>query len=387
MKTSNPFLCRLALFLGLGGILLYLVKPFVIALAAGLVFGMALTPLFGKWRSKYKWVGPRFKATVLTLGFFCAFLVPMGATLYFGVTSALQQIKESKNDKLGTILLSGDTSAAIGQWMEQSPRARALIKKIPIPEEKLWQMNDQASAYLSEKFSSIGQEFIASLPATIFGLIVALATVFFILADGKKARPFVEYNPAFSPEATRQIIDTFRDSSYSVVVSAVIARAAQALILVLACVVAGKGSPLLIGLLTFFCSFLPLFGSFLVAGAMMIVQLMAGNVDAALIFLAFGLVAGVADNFLMSWLVGDQVKIPALLVFVTAFGGVEMIGLYGLFVGPVVAAVFLKVIEVLAHPSIPTSSGLSTASGIKPVGSVSIADKPSPQPLIAVTSK
>lgn len=337
------------MFLALSAILIYFLVPFLVALATGLVFGMAFTPLLVRWQSKRHWVTPRLKAAVLTLGFFFAFMAPMGATLYFGASSVLLQLKNVKTENVSSAL-SGNSTEVIEKWMHSSPTVVRMLRKVPISEESVLRIANQVSEFVLEKTAQAGQAFVASVPSMVFGALVALATMFFVLADGFKARRFLEYNPAFTPEATHEIIETFRESSYSVVVSAVVARVAQAVVMVIPCFLTGKGMPVLVGLITFFCSFLPLFGSFLVAAALIVSQLIAGNFGAAVVFLIFGLIAGGVDNLLMSWLVGDQVKVPAFVVFVTAFGAMEMIGLSGIFVGPVLAATFLKVIEVLSHP-------------------------------------
>ena len=58
-------------------------------------------------------------------------------------------------------------------------------------------------------------------------------------------------------------------------------------------------------------------------------------------------VIGLADNILRPILVGRDTGIPDWLVLVTTLGGIEVAGLSGIVVGPLVAALFLTGWQIL----------------------------------------
>ena len=58
----------------------------------------------------------------------------------------------------------------------------------------------------------------------------------------------------------------------------------------------------------------------------------------AVIFTIYELVAGVSDNFLKPLLLGRGVAIPMLIILIGAIGGMLLMGVIGLFIGPVIFA-------------------------------------------------
>jgi predicted PurR-regulated permease PerM len=60
-------------------------------------------------------------------------------------------------------------------------------------------------------------------------------------------------------------------------------------------------------------------------------------------------VIGLADNILRPILVGRDTGIPDYIVLVTTLGGIEVVGLSGIVVGPLVAALFLTAWQILTE--------------------------------------
>jgi predicted PurR-regulated permease PerM len=60
-------------------------------------------------------------------------------------------------------------------------------------------------------------------------------------------------------------------------------------------------------------------------------------------------VIGLADNILRPMLVGRDTGIPDWLVLVTTLGGVELLGLSGIVVGPLAGALFITGWSILTE--------------------------------------
>ena len=60
-------------------------------------------------------------------------------------------------------------------------------------------------------------------------------------------------------------------------------------------------------------------------------------------------VIGLADNVLRPMLVGRDTGIPDWLVLVTTLGGIELIGLSGIVVGPLAGALFMTGWQILTE--------------------------------------
>src|SRR5215510_309673 len=91
----------------------------------------------------------------------------------------------------------------------------------------------------------------------------------------------------------------------------------------------------------FLCAWIPLVGSSPVwlVGALYLAAQHA--LWKALLMVGCGLLAGILDNVVRALLFKGRSKLHPLVSLVAIFGGIEMFGLLGIFLGPIVAAVLL----------------------------------------------
>jgi predicted PurR-regulated permease PerM len=105
--------------------------------------------------------------------------------------------------------------------------------------------------------------------------------------------------------------------------------------------ISGVPHPFLLGLLTAVAAMIP-FGAavmFGIAGLMLIGQ---GAIGWAVAIFVIGMVVvGIADHFVRPFLIGGSTRLPFLWVLIGILGGVESLGLLGLFVGPATMAVLI----------------------------------------------
>jgi predicted PurR-regulated permease PerM len=69
-------------------------------------------------------------------------------------------------------------------------------------------------------------------------------------------------------------------------------------------------------------------------------------------------VIGSIDNFLSPRLVGRRARLHELLIFFSVLGGLQVFGVLGLVLGPVVVAVTLALIEMVRQAHRPSSETL-----------------------------
>jgi predicted PurR-regulated permease PerM len=99
--------------------------------------------------------------------------------------------------------------------------------------------------------------------------------------------------------------------------------------------------PALLGALSAMLATIP-FGAPLVFGAGALVLLVEGNTVGAVALFAFGsVVTFVADHFVRPALIGGTTRLPFILVLLGILGGIETMGLIGLFLGPAIMAAFV----------------------------------------------
>jgi predicted PurR-regulated permease PerM len=98
-----------------------------------------------------------------------------------------------------------------------------------------------------------------------------------------------------------------------------------------------------------FLSLLPAIGTALVWLPVAIYFLVTGAIWQGIVLIAYGvLVIGLVDNFLRPILVGKDTKIPDYVVLIATLGGIAIFGFNGFVIGPVIAAMFMAVWDIVA---------------------------------------
>ena len=102
------------------------------------------------------------------------------------------------------------------------------------------------------------------------------------------------------------------------------------------------------GILVMISLFLTLIqvGVFPVVIPAIIYMFATADTTAAVIFLIWNLLVLVSDNILKPILLGRGTKVPMLVVFLGAVGGFIQSGFLGLFIGPVVLAIFYELLNM-----------------------------------------
>jgi len=132
----------------------------------------------------------------------------------------------------------------------------------------------------------------------------------------------------------------------------------------------GVPHPVLLGVLTAIGAMVP-FGLVLALAVPVLVLATQGHFAALGVVLAIGMASNfVADHFVRPALIGGATKMPFLWVLLGLIGGIETIGLLGLFVGPAIMAVLsLLWREWTEHVTSPASEEVGT-TGTGPLGNL-----------------
>jgi predicted PurR-regulated permease PerM len=94
-------------------------------------------------------------------------------------------------------------------------------------------------------------------------------------------------------------------------------------------------------------SVIPSIGSALVWLPASIILIMQGSIGTGVGLLVFcGLIVGSLDNVLRPILVGKDTKMHELMIFFGTLGGILMFGIAGIFIGPVIASLFVTIWEL-----------------------------------------
>jgi len=245
---------------------------------------------------------------------------------------------------------------------------------------------DPASAqqFLAERLQVLAGALAASTLLVVGGAVVAVVqmvlvvfTLFYMFRDGDRIRrALYEILPVERMQMHDIAIRT-RDVIAATIYGVLVISAIQGTLGTIIFSILGLPSPLLWGVVMFFLSMIPMAGAFLVWVPAAIYLALTGSYVKAIVLVAWGiLVIGSIDNFLSPRLVGRRARLHELLIFFAVLGGLEVFGVLGVVLGPVIVAITLALIEMVRHAHRPPPAEPSGESVIEAQAELRDVDPP-----------
>jgi len=111
--------------------------------------------------------------------------------------------------------------------------------------------------------------------------------------------------------------------------------------------VTGVEGTLIWGLLMILMAIIPVVGCSIIWGPAGILMLLTGHIWEGVLILAVGfLVISTVDNLLRPILIGQDVEMHPLLIFLSTLGGIILFGISGFVIGPVITALLIAIWEI-----------------------------------------
>jgi predicted PurR-regulated permease PerM len=318
--------------------LIRLAMPVGIGLFLGALLAFTLEPLYARLRRNRMRPGPAALA--------CA----LGATLAVAGTAFA----------LGTLLVtSGATLLGTVKGMVAPGGSLRLFVEATAVRLTAFHVNvDELTTKLENEVLSLGTRiagFAAEVAGLTFSMLLALffmtMSAYFVLRHWTDVVKKAERMLPFDQRHTHALLDQFRTVGRQVLLGTVVTGLLQGLMAGVGYGLTGVQAPAFFGALTALASLVPGVGTVLVWATVGVVLILSGHVGAGLAELIYSvlMVGIVADYVIRPRLVGSEKGMPAILMFVALFGGVEAFGVIGLILGPVIATLSLAVLKTYAQ--------------------------------------
>jgi predicted PurR-regulated permease PerM len=316
---------------------LWLTRPFVSAVLLGGLMGFALEPIYAALARR---TGRPFLASLATV--LVTAIVAGGALAVFAsdfITRAVELASVVREGlRPGGIL--GERVGAVSGWLAHVGISTAsLNERLEAGAGEIASQSAQAAAALaSGTFSAL------------LGLFFAALAMHQVLLHWPRMVEAMAHLTPLDREHTRQLMDEFRRVGRQTVIGTVVTGLAQGLLAAIGYWVSGVPLPIFFGIATALASLIPAVGTMLVWVPAGVYLFATDHAVRAVIELSWGavFVVGFSDYVIRPRMVGDD-AMPALLVFIALFGGLEALGLPGLILGPVLMAIALAVLRLYAQ--------------------------------------
>ncbi|MDH4155962.1 MAG: AI-2E family transporter [candidate division Zixibacteria bacterium] len=188
----------------------------------------------------------------------------------------------------------------------------------------------------------------------VFYFCLMIFTMYYFFKDGEKIIHKIKRLMPLPEQQVDKAFAQLRDVIQATMYGGLVVALIQGLLGGLLFVIMGIPSPVFWGAIMAFLAIIPFVGAFLVYVPAGIILFFSGSYIKGILVIAIGtLVISQSDNIIRPYLISGKTTLHPLMLFFTILGGIYLFGLLGLIVGPLIAAVFITLLntfEVKLHP-------------------------------------
>lgn len=336
MNDNHKELLSIALTVSIIALAIFIIHRFIPSIVWAAIISIAVYPLYTRWR---QWFGSyeNLAALLFTTLLSLLLLVPLSwlasllikeLQLLINYLHAINRDGGKAPELLGRLPLIGNE--LVTYWdanLGKPGNLRHLMSDLHLS-------LTPASYYLKQ----IG----LNLANRGFQLGFTILTLFFFLRDGD--RLFQQINQIGEyclGERWFRFADRLPSALRATVNGTIVVGLGVGILMGIAYLWVGLPAPTLFGFITAFAAMIPFAVPIVFAGVSLILALNGSMVGALVVVIWGTLVMFVADHFIKPVLIGGAIELPFLAVLFGILGGVETLGILGLFIGPMIMVLFI----------------------------------------------
>ena len=311
---------------------LWMVGPYLLSLFLGGTLAMLAYPAYRRLRAR-KW-GPRTAATAVTALMLLLVILPLAS---FSILAVKQGIAIGRD---------------LAHLKEFSPKVTAALNRSPLVSTVIGDPG-RVDARLKSAIQAAG-EFTRSavlklgrgVPEFLLQLVLALLAFFFFLLDGERFMDWLLGLGAFDRNVQERLVEAFRETTISAVLAGLAAAASLAALIAIGFLLLDVPGAFLAGGLTFIFAWIPLLGTAPALLAGLLYLYAQGSSIKLALMIVLGLATSAVDHLVRPWVLKGRAGMHPLVGLVAIFSGIQMFGILGVFIGPILAAMLLSLLNI-----------------------------------------
>lgn len=181
----------------------------------------------------------------------------------------------------------------------------------------------------------------------VFMFFMMILTIFFLLIDQDRLVKFLIALSPMPDDEDRLLLEKFEEIANAILKGNGICGLIQGILGGAIFAILGLSSPILWGGIMAILAFLPIFGIGLVMIPASLVLVLNDRVGSGIFLFIFYLTLSFSIEYLVKpKMVGDEVQMHTLLVFLSIIGGLSVYGVLGIIYGPLIVTAFLTLTEI-----------------------------------------
>lgn len=324
------------------GLFIYVMAPFAVSVVIGGILAMALRPVVGWMEARKLKRNTALILTTLLIG-----VIVLGPVVGFFV----------RGSRVVTTYMQHADFEAISSQVKA--RAHGVLEHFSdlhgmdslTAKEKVDSMVGKVLGFITGVFAA----FVSQLPEMFLLSFVSLFAAYFFLKEEAAVRALFDRYGHFTGENGDRFVRVVVTSCREVFVANILTGLLQATIVSLGAFACGVGDFFMVFFITFVASFIPIIGAGPVAAFLAVMCFMDGRTAPGIVMLVVAGVAGLSDNLIRPYLASlGEVAVHPFVGLLAVIGGVIMLGLPGLFIGPLLASLCFGAVPIIVEELMPT---------------------------------
>lgn len=325
------------------GLLFGLFWAYISAIVMALLIASAFYPFYVRIRTLFK--GHQTSASLfMTLFILLVLIIPVGLCVATLSKEAFQFYNDSKSAvSLGQIQEALKSDSMWAQWVRDIGRLTGV--------EFTPEAFDTLTASLGKKVGLFLFNQISSLASNLFSLLIhlflMLMTIFYLFRDGMQLKGYITQILPVPKEQAEKLGKKFQEMSRAIIVGNGVSALGQGLLGGCGFFIFGLSSPFLWGSVIAFLAFVPFMGVSFVSLPAAVILMLQGRTTAAIFFWVYNFAySSIIEYVVKPRVIGSEVKMNSLLVFIGIIGGIKLFGILGIIYGPLIITIFLTLAEI-----------------------------------------
>ncbi|MDI1437257.1 AI-2E family transporter [Polyangium sorediatum] len=313
----------------------WMIRTILVPIALGGLFALLLSPLAEKVKPRLGRAEP-LTPLLFTFGTIILVVIPFA----FITVEAIQSIND---------FLARDWTPTIQRFqsfLTEGIDIRGRSIHIGGPQLQLAIQN------IGQRAASFAASFVGgmatALPAFILSLFLFGVSLYYFLRDGGKLVRWMFRLSPFPPSQTRELFASVRETVNGAILGILATAVVQGSLTLLALHLFGVPNAFLLGVLAALLSFIPLVGTTPVTVGATIYLFVTNHVGGAIGMGISAVLIGLSDNVVRPWVQSSSTRMHPLIALLGIFGGLDLFGPVGVFLGPVIAAMAVWTVDTYA---------------------------------------
>jgi predicted PurR-regulated permease PerM len=320
----------------------YVLFGFLTDFILALLFLSLFSPLYKRTLAqvKRKWLASLIVSLVVV------FVVAIPTSFVVGSLSAEAAAAYNSSRESLSIAEIDDFLFGVGIFATYAKKISSLVGFEYTHDSVAAQLSSIAGTVTAFLYSQI-QTVLGNVFKVVFHFVIMIVMLFYLFIDGPKLKSYLFLLSPLPPEEEELITTQFKNVGRATLFGNGIGSLIQGTIAGVAMAVVGLPSPVMWGSVASIFAFLPLVGIGIVTVPSTIYLIAIERYWAAALF--FGLCSAMSlfvENVVKTKLIGDQMKMHNLLIFLSILGGIGTFGIIGILYGPLLVMLFLTFVEL-----------------------------------------